>query len=193
MKTKSIALDIDGVLANFGWTWNVMANEVLGTKIPVDLEHNSWDFGGLGLTPDQIRQVWQKFDHTELAWRSVPPYEENVSAMRRYLCREQRALVYFVTSRQDTIGDPALTQSRDWLFDQGFHPKDFTVIVVKHSYYKPQIYRSIGIGASLDDYVPNVIGANHIDNHKARALSRPWNKRAIEDFGVKSVSSVAGF
>jgi len=179
-KSIRISVDIDGVISNFTSNAAAVANQMWPGKIPSEYEPSSWDFADV-LTKEEWEKVWAAIKITPYFWSRQEEYLENVKALRDYL-KLAGILVYFITSRVETIGLNAEAQSTHWLKIRGlknYWQKDPQVIVSK-SENKFKLMNQHNIAMSIDDKAETVEQCNSLNGHRAFLLDRPYNRNSKE-------------
>ena len=175
MKTI-ISFDIDGVLANFVQGFVKTVNKVFPEKnAPKDYQPDGWNFPGL-VTPEEMKEAWDALVATPNLWLNLKTYFENVAALSRFLQAEHKNFdVYYITSRVDTPGDSALSQTSKWLIKYNLLMYNTSLLVVKEAKDKQALLRALHVEASVDDYLPTAISSNELPRHKSFLYHRPWN------------------
>ena len=146
---KRIALDVDGVLADFCWEF---------TKILHDLDPSqyrrhgdqvySYDFGADKRT---LSLAWDTVKQSENWWETLAP-----------LCSWETArwvqglvvagTVIFITSRIPTRGDPPREQTIRWLRRHNFLPKDGPApVFIARRKDKAKVMEQEGVDAIVED------------------------------------------
>jgi len=190
MNKTIISFDIDGVLAQFGREFTkAIRAEFPQKEVPYDFEPTTWEYTDV-LTADEFPLVWQRTIRTPRLWENMLPYAENVEALAGFISREHNNFdIYYITSRVDTPGDSAFSQTSRWLMDHDLLWYNTSLLVVKKADQKIPIIRGLEIEASVDDHLPTVIAASKVPGHKAFVYSRPWNKQGRPD-GLNTVSNL---
>ena len=190
MKPK-IAVDIDGVLAQFNKAFVALLEREEIASLPFDYEPTAWDYTP-ELTPAQLEAGFKALQESTVFWSQLDAYTENVQAVRRAVLRD-RFDVYFVTARMDTKGESALAGTKMWLQQHSLMQMNTSIVVVKHASYKPSVYAALGVFASIDDHYPSVVAATTTENvwkgHQGTLLARPWNNEEGRA-GVRVVETV---
>ncbi|MCI0564645.1 MAG: hypothetical protein MN733_39760, partial [Nitrososphaera sp.] len=112
-----IAVDLDGVLANFVLGWARVAYQAGYVHLPGDWQPKEWSFHkALGLSDEQNNNVWRKIAATSEFWNTLLPYQENIRALQHFLMMEQdKHDVFYLTSRVQGGERSVLSQTQDWL------------------------------------------------------------------------------
>lgn len=183
-----LAIDMDGVLANFiSAACKLMTSSHPTLRFKEGFEPNEWDF----ISKEDQNWLWRTVEQTSDFWIHIPPYMDNVLALRKFLSQESGHEVYFLTSR--AAGKiPVAIQTDIWLDLHGIkkHNNYAGVVVVPKSDRKAAVVEAMKIDASVDDYGPTVEMLSKIKHHKAFLMDRPWNRD--KDYGVR-VHSMADF
>jgi hypothetical protein len=178
-----ISVDIDGVLADFTSAYAAVANRLYPGKVPAGYQPSAWDWPII--TPEEDKLIWQAIDNTEDFWMGVQPHRENVRDLQDFIWTPatEGVEVYFVTSRESTVGHPVLHQTQHWLNSQGLIAPHTAAIPVNGSMGKVRTFAAVGIQFSIDDRDKNVMAclatagpAGKIPGHKAYLLDRAWNR-----------------
>jgi hypothetical protein len=197
----AIAIDCDGVLADFTHAFGEMANRVLGDNRYKDgWQPGDWNFGGLYTAKEQSK-VWKAIRTTDNFWLTLRAYQDNVSALVRWVYRNPGADVWIVTSRAETAGMTVAKQTAHWLHMcscRDINGKDVTVVPVTDSDDKWKIYEAMEIGYSIDDKAETVEQCDAMldhrpipdgrGKHRAYLLDRPWNQDAKVNRRIGSVA-----
>lgn len=156
MKAKVIAVDIDGVLADFNTAYGELFTFVAGADlfpkgwreaIQAGTFPTSWHWEkAAGYTPDLEQEVWNEHILQEGSsfWESLEPLPGAIDSLRRLheLTKEGHA-IYFITHR---IGWNAKGQSEAWLRRHGM--ANPTVIVAEHKW---PVLHAIEANMFIDD------------------------------------------
>lgn len=199
------AIDLDGVLANFGARVIEAANSIWPGKIPPGFVPSNWDYVGT-LTPEEWKEVWAKIKSTPYLWEAEPP-APGVEELRDFLISRNRENtdplsithvdeIYFITARAVTVGESPMVQTAKWLARFGLWPRNgySTVIPVAEAEHKKQLFQGLGLKFMLDDYAPTVEALNSIKDKegnqfmRAYVLDQPWNRYATDLPRVFSVT-----
>ncbi len=172
----NIAFDIDGILANFHYSFSQVANKLFGCPIVEDINNVKayrWEDWGYPLTKEQHNKVWREIDkNVEDFWFNMKPLV-NDSAFRKLKDLENKGhSVYFITSRRNTAGKNVLNQTNRWI-KKHTSLEHFSVIP---SEKKGKILDGIKSDYIIDDYPENLIEASiEALNCRSFLLVRPYN------------------
>lgn len=174
---KIVSFDIDGVLAQFVPGFIKAVKKVFPDKqIPKNYQPSRWEFSDI-LTPEEFPSAWKEAVNTNNFWSTLEPYEDNVESMKRFIASQHdRFDVYYITSRVDTPGDSAFSQTSKWLIENDLLWYNTSLLVVKKAEDKIPILRGLRIDASIDDYLPTVVSSSGVSGHEAFLYDRPWNQ-----------------
>ena len=193
-----IAIDCDGVLANFTFAYIEVANKLFPRRFEgsfTESQWTSWNYAVESgrLTKKEDGQVWAKIKSTDNFWLGLDAYVGNVGSLARWLIQQQNQDVYIVTSRSKTTGMTVAKQTDWWLRACGISPVNnyLSVFPVEDSNNKWLVYQSAGIEYSIDDKAETVAQCDFIHpdlyKHKAYLLDRPWNQDAKPARRAKSL------
>lgn len=174
-----IAIDCDGVLADFTKAFFEEANSIWPGRCDVNYQPKSWD-DFPDLNHAEMTQVWDKIRATQNWWMKCPAYGRNVAALCAFFYTNRGHDVHIVTSRTPTLGSSTAFQTWTWLRACGIDPfhNYFGVITVDNWPDKRPIYKAAGIEYSVDDKPETIIACDTLDGHKAYLLERSWNTEA---------------
>jgi hypothetical protein len=186
-----IALDCDGVLANFISAFADEANRMWPGTFPKNYWklHTQWNIPSNLLSTKQVDQVWEKIKATENWWMRLDPHHDSVGALAIFFYTQRCHEVHIVTSRVPTIGQTISFQTDVWLRACGVNPclNYLGVLPVANSDHKVEIYDFAGFDFSIDDKLETVQQCDALPKHKAFLLDRPWNQSGSVKNRVKSV------
>ena len=177
----NIGFDLDGVLANFHYGFSKVANKLFGSPIVEDINEvraYRWEDWGYPLDKKQHNKVWREIDsNTNDFWLDLQPLVENTIFERMKKMEKENCNFFFITSRKNTAGKSALSQTKDWI-ESCTALKNFSVIP---SHRKGGILARAEIDFFIDDLPENVIEAA-IEAPKCESflLVRPYNAYSIE-------------
>jgi 5'(3')-deoxyribonucleotidase len=146
-KKLLIAVDVDGVLADFTYSARQMAKGLFG-KPADDVVQTEWGFTSVGLTETEESILWKNIHQTPNFWyglRRLP----NTSLLPELVERHD---VVFITNRMETGGDTACDQTTKWLIN------NFRILrprVILASEKGPVIHR-LGVDVFIDDKPSNL-------------------------------------
>lgn len=183
-----IAIDCDGVLADFVRGFNQTANTIWPGRFKEDYEPVDWAYGDI-LSGAEVNRVFEKIKHTPNWFLQLEPYSENVVALARFLVGRKSEDIWLVTSRFPTYGMTVAKQTEMWLQGCGISPihNYLGIIPVEDSNEKQLVYTAVGIEYSVDDKAETVEQCQAIPGHKAFLLDRPWNQDAKVDSRIKNL------
>jgi uncharacterized HAD superfamily protein len=198
LKTLEIGIDLDGVIANFAKKFSEHAQKLYGNRCPI-IQHEKeilmWDWTKwYPVTDDEVHEIWTDICNTNNFWISLDVLDfEDFVYMRDTLLKLDRANIYFITTRVESVGMSVKNQSEYWLRYNGW--KNPTVIVCKQ---KGEIARLLDLDFFIDDKTENLVEVK--ETHQkcqvyARDVPHNHNCDAILGFydGYKRVYSVKEF
>jgi 5'(3')-deoxyribonucleotidase len=187
-----IAIDCDGVLANFTEAYVEVANKLYPGRLHVGYEPSDWDMDGK-FTKAEDANIWKRIRSTENFWLGLSAYYDHMGSLARFLISNEGHDVYIVTSRAPTAGFTVAKQTEWWLKSCGIAPVHnyLGVFPVDNSNDKWRVYLDAGFDYSIDDKAETVEQCDFIhprlSNHKAYLLDQKWNQHADVKRRVKTV------
>lgn len=149
-----IAIDIDGVLANFNSAFERLLNDLHATEITLPKSGPSvWDWPThYGWTPSQAHAAWEHIQENGEWWLDLDPTDWGTELLDTLIMlRHQDVVVYFVTARKPlSLAQEATTA---WLEAHGFGMA--SVIVQPPGVSKAQIFAALGAKVVVDDKPSN--------------------------------------
>ena len=182
----NVGMDIDGILANFHYSFSKVANELFGSPIVEDINEvraYRWEEWGYPLDKKQHNAVWREIDkNTNNFWFNMKSLITPVEFSKLQIIASGGHNFFFITSRKNTAGNSALYQTKKWI-EKELKLTNFSVIP---SHRKGGILDRAEIDYFIDDLPENVIEAS-IEAPKCKSflLVRHYNAYAI-DFIQKS-------
>jgi hypothetical protein len=195
-----VALDCDGVLADFMGSFLEILYKIYPSHPLTREKWNTWNYGGL-VSKAEERAVWNRIRATENFWLGINAISNNVCALARWLITQRDQDVYLVTSRTPTAGLTVAKQTDWWIRSTGVEPVNnyLSIIPVARPEDKWKVYNTMGIGWSIDDKAETVEECDaYMDfgpvpgahgTHRAYLLDQPWNQEAKVQRRVKSVEA----
>jgi hypothetical protein len=187
-----IAIDCDGVLANFTKAYGETANRLFGdARYKEGWEPPDWNFGGL-YTPEEDAKIWERIVGTQNFWLGLDAYSDNVGALARWFIDHNNHEVYIVSSRTPSVGLNITQQTNLWVRSCGVREMHnyFGVIIVPDSHQKAHLYRVLEFDYSIDDKTETVEQCDRTKMaHRAALLDRPWNQHADVKWRTPSVAT----
>lgn len=186
-----IAVDCDGVLANFIKSFTEEANYIWPGRFKPDyhLHHAQWDFTPGVLSKPETNQVWRRINATPNWWLRLDAFSENVGALMTFLQGHHSHDVYIVTSRAETVGMTVAKQTATWLAACGVqeHQNYLAIVPIDNSNNKADFYRIGCFDMSVDDKTETVEQCDQLPDHHAYLLDQPWNQDANVKRRIKSL------
>lgn len=184
-----IAIDCDGVLANFNDGFVELVNKMFPNRLPRGYVPATWDWDGY-LTEAEIDKLFKRIKSTENWWLSLSAYPEAIGALSTWMIGVAGHDIWIVTSRIETMGMTVAKQTEWWLKSCAIYPVHnyLGVMPVPQSDMKAALYEAAEFDYSIDDKGETVEQCDEMPNHKAYLLSQPWNRDAKVKHRVKSVA-----
>lgn len=185
-----IAIDCDGVLADFTTAFLEEANRIWPGRVDEGYMPKGWD-DMAGLTKDEQHQVWERIKGTFNWWMRLRAFSENVGALDIFMHIHYGNDIWIVTSRTPSIGDTVAFQTNIWLQACGAIPchNYLGVVPVDNWHDKKKIYKYAQIDFSVDDKTETVEDCDTLADHKAFLLDRPWNQDAKVKRRIKNLDA----
>jgi len=187
-----IAIDVDGVLANFTRAFIEAVNSIWPARLPADYLPSDWDWTNSGLSHREISQVWRKIKKTEGFWLSLDAYSDNVGELAMWLVARKNHDIWFCTSRAEAGEMTTAKQTDIWIQSCGLRAVNnfMGIITVTDGSKKAAIYEAAEIEWSIDDKWETVIDCGLIESfeHRAYLLDQPWNADASVHNRVKTMA-----
>ena len=163
-----LAFDVDGVLADFIWSFSLAATDMGLMEAPFPTEEQlEWNF------PVDVNPVWEEVKARWNWWMTLRPLveEREVHHLNKAIAAHD---VYFITSRPRTLGLSAERQTHHWLTGIGVQTAHASVIATKTG-TKGNLCRALNISIMLDDCPANLLDL-HEWGVEAVALRQPYNR-----------------
>jgi uncharacterized HAD superfamily protein len=184
-----IALDIDGVLADFSGAAVQAICDLRIANLPSDYVHAEWSFNEV-LQPGQWNTVFDYMLRQENMWLELSAFNDNCQGLRSYIEEHGEDDIYFVTSRPESAGACTIVQTQLWLAEKEIGQLGMPVFVTTDSKHKRQVLEGERIQFFLDDSPGNVRECEGLPNLRAFLLDRPYNQADVD---LPRVYSVAEF
>lgn len=169
-----IAIDCDGVLADFNNAALKVARKLYPEKFSADFKFDTWDW----FHPHEA-EVWAAIDAIDNFWYTLDAYREQINELAQFLAEALNHTVWIVTARKQVKGLTVAKQTEMWWKSLGIDTNNYVgVIPVPHPSTKAKLYKELEIQYSIDDNGPTVESCDKLQNHKAFLLNRPWNQGA---------------
>ena len=150
-----VAIDIDGVIADFTWGFTGVAVElgILGRRRHCS-EQDTWRFEA-GRGPFPAGPVWEEFKRRWNWWMTMEPFpdiEATIPFLNQTIAEHD---VFFITSRVPTRGLPPDAQTRYWLEGLGVNMPHAGLVVVPTG-QKGLVCKGLRIDVAIDDCPDNL-------------------------------------
>jgi len=149
-----VAVDMDGVLANFNDAFARLLNDLHATEISLPPDGPAvWSWPTIyGWTSSQHHKAWEHIQENGEWWLDLEPLPQADDLIDALLqLRHRDVPIYFVTSRSPL----ALAQEATSAWLEAHHFALPSVIVVPPGVGKPQIFAAIGATIIIDDKPDN--------------------------------------
>lgn len=175
----NIAVDIDGVLADFLKQFYRVINRLWPGRIEDGYVQSDWWMSDR-MTEEEMRTALDAVFHDPSLWirlDALPGQHE--LAMMLHTLSNNNVNVFYVTQRPDTFNghESALWQTNHWLGRMQLDGPATSTIVVSAAADKSELYRILKIQYSIDDKAETVEQCNLIPGHTAFLLDRSYNQQ----------------
>lgn len=169
MKTQTIVMDLDGVLADFVAHFTKTAGRITAKPLPVTptKDHQMWD-AFPGLSKEDVTATWAYIANNPVFWTELPSLVTKDD--ESFIGWLEPHNVYFATSRR-TPG--ALSASKEWIYaNLGILQPS---VVVTHR--KGEFCKVVDANYFIDDKSENVDCAIWMTDGKTKSyvITRPYN------------------
>lgn len=183
---KTIALDVDGVLADFNAAYIDLVIEVTGKDLfpPRPFDIVTWSYPeSYGYSNKEVSAVWKVISESKDFWLNLKPLEGAEDFLKGLDSIPYDDDIYFITSR---IRSQVKFQTENWLWNHGF--PESTVLI---SSEKGLCCKALKVTHYIDDKIENCEDVRDVSpSTKGYMLARPWNK---EVEGVPRLNSLNEF
>lgn len=194
-KELNVAIDLDGVVANFCLRFSEVCRNMFGHHLPLVDDYSmikNWDWHlWYPLTKEEISQVWKHIMTEEYDfWETLPILNANDWESIKELQIYDHINVYFITARATTPGATVMRQSIKWLENNGwFNPQ------VIRTDDKEHFIKFLDIKFFVDDKKENCESVKQVNpNCNVYVFDVPYN-RELDDkkLGIKRIVSLNEF
>jgi hypothetical protein len=155
-----VGFDVDGVLADLVLALSRHAAALFG-EVAASPE--------VRLTARRRQRLWNRVRAVEDFWETLEEIEAGGVARLAAVARERQWETIFLTTRPETAGNPAQTQTQRWLAARGIaYP---SVFVVRGS--RGAIASALALDAMVDDRAQNCVDVVSESSARALLLWRP--------------------
>lgn len=183
---KVIGLDIDGVLADFNEGYRKVLTTVTGKdRFNGEVDPPCWSYEKhYGYTEAEVHRAWEVIMADAGFWERLNPYDYTPALLNRVedIAREQRAEVYFITSRP---GVEVKDQTERWLLRHGYGDWEHPTVLIARGAKGPLAY-SLGLTHFVDDRIENIESV--LDNSPG-TLTRLWGRRYNQGTNLVSLTT----
>lgn len=180
----NLAIDIDGVLADFNTSFGKLLMKIQ-PELKIDIYSSAypavWDYPKhYGFSAETINAAWTEVKNSGLFWRSLFPYMTAHKDIWELSKARWVHDIYFVTTRP---GKTAKAETEEWLRANGF--ENATVVIC---YDKPILCEAMKIDLIVDDKPENLW--MEYGGCRRALFKRPYNKEHWSDTSLMLVDSV---
>lgn len=179
-KRLRIGVDLDGVVSDWTGAFGLLCEQVFNRPFPRTA--TTWGLANFNLTKEELKQAWDVMCSQPCFYSSLRPFED--AAFSDMYSFSQKHVLFFVTSRPMTNGEPIEVQSAQWVRDM-FGLRYPTVVVTEN---KGAVAAALGLHAFIDDKPENLAD---IRKHapECRLFMRTWEYNQVIDEALLPVGS----
>lgn len=174
MNKLRLGIDIDGVVADFNFTFRKLVHDNTQVRLPeISLTYpDSWDYHRVaGVTSEEDNLLWEHIKNSASFWLNITAYPTAPVFLEWLAWLPSEIDVYFITSRP---GKTAKMQTEMWLERNGWgydcHP---TVLISRD---KGKCASALNLTHYIDDKNENCVDVlTESPKTKVFMLARPWN------------------
>ncbi len=194
--TINVGVDLDGVVADFTKKFSQFCNEIYGNKCYIienyeDVKDWNWH-KWYPIKETEVEYVWNHIRKTRDFWTSLEILNKGQwEYFIDKIGKSNNINVYFITTREETIGMTVAKQSALWL-EMNSWKQPFVI----KTFQKEKFIANLNIEFFIDDKAENVINIkNSNPNCRVYAQDVPYNKRLLDISKVeyKRVSGLRQF
>src|SRR6185437_10477630 len=169
-----IALDLDGVLANYVKSFATFLHNK--TKlIGPNWEPTEWHFDVPGLSRTQVSKFRKEMQQEEDFWLHISPYPQSLQTIQDFLRLHTKHDVMYLTARPYNEKNSTIAQTNMWLTKHHIQNARTTLVIVEDHTHKAAVLRAAGTVYFVDDRVATVLETHKVESCKSYLLTRPWN------------------
>ncbi len=169
--TLRLAVDLDGVVADFRSAFREVAGQVLDRDLAGEAE---------SLSPSELDRVWKAIGRTPNWWVTVRPYEPEQIGRLYARAREGRWEVVFLTKRPSSAGDSVQLQTQWWLEQFGY----FLPAVVTVPGSRGELANALRLDLVIDDLLVNCVEVVSSSPTKALLMMREHEPIDVADHAM---------
>ena len=189
-----IALDIDGVLADYVKAFVTYIRNIHPNAIPSEWVPTEWHFDVPGLSRTQVSKLRKQMHSEEDFWLHMSPYSQSLKTMQDFLRLHPEHDVMYLTARPYNEKNSTIAQTNMWLTKHHLHNARTTLVIVEDHTHKAAVLKATGTSFFVDDRVATVLETHKVQTCKSFVLTRPWNFDGIvEHTHINAVGSVEDF
>jgi len=166
-----ISFDIDGVLANFTYSFTKLGSDLL--HLPIFPNHACADEYGFGYSREDHNVLWEHINARPEFWRDIPSLATTEELERiELLCHT--CDVYFITSRPGGAEVDAITAA--WLVAYLGKNAPFTLVSCGSTEAKKIVLKNLKPRWHIDDH-PDLVGHGNV-----LVIAYPYNRKDGDGF-----------
>lgn len=177
----NVGVDLDGVCANFTKKFSQFCNEIYGAKCYIVEDNSSlkdWHWHHwYPIKEIEVQHVWEEIKKTRDFWTSLELLNRGQwEYFIDKIGKSNNINVYFITTREETIGMTATKQSALWL-----EMNKWTQPFVIKTKMKEKFIEDLNIEFFIDDKAENLIDIKTYNpNCRIYAQDVPHNKALLD-------------
>lgn len=185
MNNCKIGIDLDGVIANFAYSFTELASHVYGMRVIEDENQIlDWDWSKwYGLDKKRLEKLFEMIDESDIFWMQLKllPQPEEWNRFKT-IFNLQNYDVYFITSRQNGIN--IKKQCEQWLEMNGWNNP--TVLL---STQKELVVKGLELDYFIDDNYNTCVKVKEM-NPSTTTIIRdyPYNQGSEQFIRVKNLN-----
>lgn len=182
-----IAFDIDGVLAAFVPSYEMLFAQITGRDNfkPVAYdgpESWNWPSDHYGYTKEETKQVWDTIKKSRTFWQNLPPTPGFGLFKGWWEQHEQEHEVYFVTARP---GTDTKFQTEQWFIG---HLGEIPTVLISEE--KGEVCHALGIEYYVDDKAENILDVQtKSPKTLAYLIDKQYNRHIEVDNRIKGLGN----
>mgnify|MGYP001608882537 FL=1 len=186
----NIAIDIDGVLANFTQPFQSAVNSLYPGRLEDGYAPKDFWYTEKLSSEESLAALTSTFQ-THNLWTKLEPLPDAKELQTLLHELHMNAVdVIYATHRPKTPGMSSLAQTNRWLIHNDLMRGNTTTVVVDKSQHKAHLYEILNVKFSVDDRPDTILACQAVPGHRPYLLERSWN---VNDIHLPRVRSMQEF